>query len=126
MTGLMILIVILLIAVVAWMVCMTLLFLQERNDIKTLGEASDTTWKTFAENQKELFEQLMTYTGEVSAEVAAYKDSLAKHVEQHNKETKFALDTIQEARRIKARTELQNSIGFYTGKEEDDTKEPRS
>ncbi len=135
MTGLLFIITLLLVAIVAWMICITLLYLQQRNDVIKMSESTQKFINALT-NHKELtgvsLQGVYAYMNEISEEIETFQKAVEKHIERHTEENKFATETIQQTRRLQAKVEqeltaLKATPGFYTGKEpEENAEEPRS
>lgn len=105
MTGLMVVIVILLVAILLWMVAITCLYYALVRNVKTLrgasadavGQQSEITRRILG-----LFESLYDLTTTLDVEVEEYKNKVQKMVDETENDKAFALKTIQEARRLQS------------------------
>ena len=130
MTGLLVLIVVLLIIIIVWMIAITLLYMSLAKSIQRFAEVDAIAILKLFERQEgivgicqkildnfQLMEELVEkYTGEIS-----------EQINSSSKDKSFALETIQQARR------LQNQLEKHLKKEpfvfeepEEDPEEPRS
>lgn len=103
MTGLLILIIVLLIALIVWALGITILYAQMVRTIKTLTDADAksihalldcNTWMT------QLIKETVDATEALHRLVTEYTERMNVELEKNEKNKKFALETIQQARRL--------------------------
>ena len=103
MTGLLVIIIVLLIALIVWALGITVLYAQMVRTIKTLTNADAesihaildcNTWMT------QLIKETVDATEALHRLVTEYTERMNVELEKNEKNKKFALDTIQQARRL--------------------------
>lgn len=103
MTGLLILIIVLLIALIVWAFGITILYAQLVRNFKRLARTDESAMQALFNSHTgllQLIRETLDAMDAIDILVQEYRKTIDAELEQNSKNTRFALDTIQQARRI--------------------------
>ena len=126
MTALMVIIIVLLIILVLWAAGVTVLYAQLVRTVKQItasdGQAMDTIFSSH-KGLLELIQDTLDSLEAVEQLAVEYKQHVNDMVDRNAENTRFALDTIQQARRIYAQVNSMLAQPITANEEETATKE---
>ena len=133
MTGLLVLITILLFLIIVWMIAITLLYLSIFRSVKKLAEVDGEAVKGLFERQEGLLkicQEVLNNFQLVEEFVEKYKEDVEKEINNETGRKEFALQTIQQARRLQNALEEKlgkiNTEPYKYEEPEEDPEDPRS
>ena len=103
MTGLLILIIVLLIAFIVWLIGITVLYAQLVRNFKKLATTDENAMRALFNSHTgllQLVRETLDAMDAVNILVQEYRKTIDAELEKNSRNTRFALDTIQQARRI--------------------------
>ena len=116
MTGLLILIIVLLIAIIVWLIGITVLYAQLVRNFKKLATTDENAMRALFNSHTgllQLVRETLDAMDAVNILVQEYRKTIDAELEKNSRNTRFALDTIQQARRI------YNQVQQLTAQQED-------
>lgn len=133
MTGLLVLITILLFLIIVWMIAITLLYLSIFRSVKKLAEVDGEAVKALFVRQEGLLKVCQDILSDfelVEEVVEKYKEDVEKEINNETGRKEFALQTIQQARRLQNALEEKlgkiNTEPYKYEEPEEDPEDPRS
>ena len=130
MIGLLILITVLLIVIIFWMIAITLLYMSLVKSLRKFAEVDALAITRLFEHQEGLLglcQMILDDFQLVEEVVDQYKEDIDKHIGGASEDKKFALDTIQQARRLQNQLEAKlNPDPFVYSEPEESEDDPRS
>ena len=103
MTGLLILIIVLLIAIIVWLIGITVLYAQMVRNFKRLATTDENAVRALFNSHTgmlQLVRETLDAMDALNVLVQEYRKTIDIELEKNSENTRFALDTIQQARRI--------------------------
>lgn len=103
MTSLLILIIMLLIAIIVWLIGITILYAQIVRNFKKLATTDENAMRALFNSHTgmlQLVRETLDAMDAVNVLVQEYRQAIDAELEKNSRNTRFALDTIQQARRI--------------------------
>jgi hypothetical protein len=103
MTGLLILIIVLLIAIIVWLIGITVLYAQIVRNFKKLATTDENAMRALFNSHTgmlQLVRETLDAMDAVNILVQEYRKAIDAELENNSRNTRFALNTIQQARRI--------------------------
>ena len=103
MTGLLILIIVLLIALIVWALGITILYAQLVRNFKRLARTDESAMQALFNSHTGLLQvirETLDAMDAIDILVQEYRKTIDTELERSSQNTRFALDTIQQARRI--------------------------
>ena len=103
MTALLVLIIVLLIAMIVWAFGITILYAQLVRNLKKITRTDQDAMRALFNSHTgllQLIRETLDAMDEVNILVREYRKTIDNELERNAKNTRFALDTIQQARRI--------------------------
>ena len=103
MTGLLILIIVLLIALIVWALGITILYAQLVRNFKRLARTDESAMQALFNSHTGLLQvirETLDAMDAIDILVQEYRKTIETELERSSQNTRFALDTIQQARRI--------------------------
>ena len=116
MTGLLILIIVLLIAIIVWLIGITVLYAQLVRNFKKLATTDENAMRALFNSHTgllQLVRETLDAMDAVNILVQEYRKTIDAELEKNSRTTRVALDTIQQARRI------YNQVQQLTAQQED-------
>lgn len=116
MTGLLILITVLLIALIVWALGITILYAQLARNFKRLTRTDESAMRAIFNSHTgllQLVRETLDAMDAIDILVQEYRKTIDAELEKNSRNTRFALDTIQQARRI------YNQVQQLTAQQED-------
>lgn len=116
MTGLLILIIVLLIALIVWALGITILYAQLVRNIKKLARTDENAMQAIFNSHTgllQLIRETLDAMDAIDILVQEYRRTIDTELEKNSQNTRFALETIQQARRI------YNQVQQLTAKQEE-------
>ena len=103
MTGLLILIIVLLIALIVWALGITILYAQLVRNIKKIAKTDESAMRALFDSHTgllQLIRETLDSMDAINILVQEYRHTIDAELEKSTRNTSFALETIQQARRI--------------------------
>ena len=103
MTGLLVIIIVLLIAIIVWLIGITVLYSQMVRNFKRLATTDENAVRALFNSHTgllQLVRETLDAMDAINILVQEYRKTIDIELEKNSENTRFALDTIQQARRI--------------------------
>ena len=130
MTGLLVLVVVLLIIIIVWMIAITLLYMSLAKSIQRFAEVDAIAISKLFERQEGIVgicQRILDNFQLLDEVVDKYKDDIEQVIGDSSKDKKFAIETIQQARRLQNQLEAKlNPDPFVYTEPEESEDDPRS
>ena len=130
MTGLLVLIVVLLLAIIVWMIAITMLYMSLAKSMQRFAEVDAIAISKLFERQEGIVgicQRILDNFQLLDEVVDKYKDDIEQVIGDSSKDKKFAIETIQQARRLQNQLEAKlNPEVFKYEEPEESEDDPRS
>ena len=130
MTGLLVLVVVLLIIIIVWMIAITLLYMSLAKSMQRFAEVDAIAISKLFERQEGIVgicQRILDNFQLLDEVVDKYKADIDTLIGESSKDKKFAIETIQQARRLQNQLEAKlNPETFVYTEPEEDPEDPRS
>lgn len=130
MTGLLVLIVVLLIAIIVWMIAITMLYMSLAKSLQRFAEIDALAISKLFDRQEGIVgicQRILDNFQLLDEVVDKYKADIDQVLGESSKDKKFAIETIQQARRLQNQLEAKlNPEVFKYEEPEEDPEDPRS